>query len=425
MLRASIFTLLLTGAAAIASAQPAGTNYDEAKVPNYTLPDPLTLNDGGRVKNAKQWETRRRPEVFTLLEREMFGRAPGRPDKMSFELTSIDTNAIGGKAIRKEVAIRVAGKSLNVLLYLPAEAARRPVPVFVGLNFSGNHAVNADPGIRLAQVWSADRQTKAVTARTAEEQSRAREAQRWQVEKILAHGYGLATVYYGDIEPDFDGMLRESVRASYLTAGESKFAADEWGAIAAWAWGLSRIADYLATDKQVDSKRLAVMGHSRLGKTALWAGATDQRFGIVISNDSGEGGAAISRRMFGETVQNLNTQFPHWFDANYSKYNAKVQEMPFDSHMLLALIAPRPLYIASAEEDKWADPKGEFLAGVAVTQVYELFGRKGISTNEMPAIHQPVGDYVRYHIRAGKHDVTEYDWEQFLAFADRWWKVKK
>lgn len=408
----------------IAAAQPAGANYDEAKVPNYTLPDPLVV-DGARVKDAKQWEARRRPEIFALLEREMFGRAPGRPDKMSFELTSIDNNAMGGKAIRKEVAIKVAGKSVNVLLYLPPEAAKRPVPVFVGLNFNGNHAVNADPGIRLAQVWSQDRQTKAVTAKTADEQSRAREAQRWQVEKILAHGYGLATVYYGDIEPDFDGMLRESVRAAYVKPGETKVAGGEWGAIGAWAWGLSRVADYLATDKQVDSKRLAVMGHSRLGKTALWAGATDPRFGIVISNDSGEGGAAISRRMFGETVKDLNTRFPHWFAPNYSKYNDRVQEMPFDSHTLMALIAPRPLYIASAQEDQWADPKGEFLGGLAASAVYELFGRKGITTHEMPGIHQPVGDYVRYHVRAGKHDVTAYDWEQFLAFADRWWKPKK
>ena len=179
--------------------------------------------------------------------------------------------------------------------------------------------------------------------------------------------------------------------------------------------------DYLEKDKEVDAKHVALFGHSRLGKTALWAGAQDTRFSIVISNESGEGGAAISRRDYGERTKDLNTRFPHWFDGNFKKYSEREDEMPFDSHLLLSLIAPRGLYVASAEEDRWSDPRGEFLGAANASPVWELFGKKGIGTMEMPGLHQPVGDHVRYHIRAGKHDVTAYDWEQYLKFAAAEW----
>jgi hypothetical protein len=403
---------------AAAFAQPPGTNYDESKVPQYTLPDLLTLANGRKVRDAKTWNEKRRPEILKLLESQMFGRSAPRPEKISFELTSIDRQALGGKAFRKEIAINTAGKAIHLLLYLPA-AAKRPVPVFVGLNFTGNHAIHTDPGITLPTVWAPDPQTKIYTARPAAPQSRGSAASRWPVEMILARGYGLGTVYYGDIEPDFAGGLPHGIRPFFFKPGQKDPAPDDWGAIGAWAWGLSRVADYLETDKEIDPKRIALMGHSRLGKTALWAGALDTRFALVVSNDSGEGGAAISRRRFGETVENLNSRFPHWFCANYRQYNGREDAMPFDSHFLIAVIAPRPVYIASAQEDLWADPRGEFLGAAAASPVYELLGRKGIGTSGMPGIHEPVGDAVRYHVRAGKHDVTSYDWEQYLNFADR------
>jgi hypothetical protein len=411
----TLLLAMLLGSVALAQ-QPA-TNYDEAKVPTYKLPELLVMNDGTRVKTAADWP-KRRAEVLTLLASQMFGTSPGRPQQMRFEVDSIDRGALGGLAVRKQVFINVAGKQLSLLLYLPAKAAG-PVPVFVGLGFSPNQSVSSDPAVPLAGTWVQNKETKAIELRPAAESSRGSAASRWQVETVLARGYGLATMYYGDIEPDIDGAMKLGVRGAYLKSGQAAPSDGEWGAIAAWAWGLSRAADYLEQDKDVNAARLALVGHSRLGKTALWAGATDTRFRLVISNDSGEGGAAISRRRFGETVADLNRQFPHWFCGNYRRYSGREDEMPFDSHMLLALIAPRPLYVASAQDDQWADPKGEFLGAVAAGDVYALLGRKGLATTEMPPVNSPVGDTVRYHVRTGKHDITAYDWAQYLDFADR------
>lgn len=413
------FALLLASAAL---AQRPDVNYDEANVPKYTLPDPLILQNGERVRDVQTWQTRRRPQIVQLFETHMIGRAPGRPKNETFELAAIDNAALGGKAVRKEVTINV-DKPLRLLLYLPS-GSQGPVPVFVGLNFGGNQTVAADAGISPSDVWVMDRQTKVTSKQRATEKSRGAGASQWQVERILGRGYGLATIYYGDIEPDFDGGMQYGVRPLFFKPGQTAPAADEWGAIGAWAWGLSRAVDYLETDKAVDSKRIALIGHSRLGKAALWAGASDPRFALVISNESGEGGAAISRRKFGEMVKDLNTRFPHWFCGNYRQYDEREDEMPVDSNLLLALMAPRPLYVASAEEDRWSDPRGEFLGAVAAGRVYELFGKRGIGTDRMPANHEPLGDTVRYHVRAGKHDVTEYDWQQYLDFADRQLRVK-
>lgn len=403
-------------------AQPADVNYDEAKVPRYTLPDPLTFLDGRRVRTAREWTSRRRAEILHQFETLMYGRCPDPRRRLRAQVVSVDPKALDGRAVRKQITLdfpgRPDGPKIHLLLYLPA-TVRKPVPVFLGLNFSGNHAVHPDPGILLSEIWERDARQNQWHKRTATEKDRGSRASRWPVETILSRGYGLATIYYGDIEPDFDGGLRYGVRAVFLKPGQSEPAEDEWGAIGAWAWGLSRALDYLETDRDVDARRVAVFGHSRLGKTALWAAAQDPRFAMAISNNSGEGGAAIMRRQFGERIHHLNTRFPHWFCRNFRKFNYRESEFPLDAHMLVALIAPRPVYIASAAEDLWADPQGEFLAALHAGSVYRLLGKPGLGVDRMPPPGKPVMSTLGYHIRPGKHDITAYDWKQYLAFADR------
>jgi hypothetical protein len=407
-----------------AGAQQPDANYDEAKVPKYTLPDPLAMANGEPVRDAKTWQNRRRPEILKLYRTEVFGRSPSEHVKFAFKVNSADNHALDGKAVRKQVTFWFAGENhgpkMAILMYLPA-GAKKPAPVFLGLSFAGNQTISADPGIELGEEWVRDPASKAMVKRRAAEKSRGAAAEQWQLEKILEHGYGLATIYYGDIEPDFDGGIQYGVRPLFFKPGQTAPAGDEWGAIGAWAWGLSRAMDYLETDAGVDAGHVAVFGHSRLGKTALWAAAQDTRFAMAISNESGEGGAAISRRDFGERTKDLNTRFPYWFCANFRKYNDREDQMPFDSHMLLALVAPRPLYVASAEGDQWSDPRGEFLGAANASPVYQLLGQQGLGTDQMPALHDPIMHTVAYHIRAGKHDVTAYDWEQYLKFADIEW----
>ncbi|MBR1489547.1 MAG: family 43 glycosylhydrolase [Bacteroidales bacterium] len=372
---------------------------EESGVPAYTLPDVLA-----GAKTVKEWEKKRRPELYALFEQEMFGTVPGKPETLHFQVRESAPDALDGLATRRQVRIYFDAEETqyeDLLLYIP-NGRKGPVPAFLGGNFRGNHAIGTDPGVFLPDTLR--------YARDFTLDPRGATSERWPLDTILRRGYAVVTFCLQDIVPDDVGY--PGIRSLY--EGYT------WGALAAWGWGLSRALDYLESDADVDAARVAVFGHSRLGKAALWAGARDQRFAMVVSNASGCGGAALSRRHFGETVRRINMHFPHWFCDNFKKYGDNEAMLPFDQHELLALIAPRPLYVESASEDSWADPHGEFLSLAHAAPVYELYGYEGFAPDEWPEVEHPVSKGRNgYHIRKGRHAILEYDWLRYLDFADR------
>lgn len=398
---------------------------DENKVQQYTLPALLKLNNGKQVKTIKEWENNRRPELLKTFAEEVYGKTIANSTPLPYRIVSVNKNALNGAATRKEVEILLSrsknSRKLNLILYTPNQI-KGPVPTFLGLNFSGNQGMDADTGIAITKYWTRFANEPGFDAEgLANEKSRAKYEGRWNLALILSRGYGVATAYYGDLQLDRKDItaLPDDFNKWYDPQKEIKPDSAEWGAIGIWAWGLSRMLDYLENDPLVNAKKVAVIGHSRLGKSALWAGAQDKRFAMVISNSSGEGGAAITRRKFGETIKRINTSFPHWFADNFKKYNDKEELLPVDFHQLMALIAPRPLYVASASEDLWADPVGEYTSLYQAGEIYRMYGFETFKDSNPPAVDTPIkAGILGYHKRTGKHDITKYDWEQYLNFAD-------
>lgn len=418
----SLLLVLVTHANATAQGRFV-PNYDETAIPDYELPSCLITNEGKVVSNAAMWEKTRRAEILELFESEVYGRSP-EACKILHKTISKKNDALGGKAVRREVDVtmQVGSKSTTMRLLIYTPRSRVSVPAFIGLNFQGNHTVDASDEISITDNWVRNR--GGIKDNRANASTRGTAAGRWAINKIIDRGYGLVTIYYGDIDPDFDDGFENGIHPQFANQTSRITEGERWGSIAAWAYGLSRALDYLELDDNIDATRVAVIGHSRLGKTSLWAGATDPRFKVVISNNSGCGGAALSRRAIGETVERINTSFPHWFCDNYLKYNRNENACPVDQHMLIGLIAPRAVYVASATGDTWADPKGEFLSCVHADPVYRLLGTTGMGDAGLPAAFPKPDAPIKtgrigYHLRTGKHDVTEYDWEQYLDFADR------
>ena len=342
--------------------------------------------------------------------------------KLRWETLRTNPVALDGKAVFKEVRIWFDAPNplpkLDILLCIPRNT-ELPVPAFLGLNFNGNHTISDDPWISVS-----DNHERTRLRGKDPEKERGVSKRRWPIETIIEHGYALITGNYEDIDPDFDDHRQNGVHLLFAPFEQEIPEPSRAATITAWAWGLSRVLDCLEEMPEIDAKRVAVLGHSRLGKTALWAGANDTRFALVISNNSGCGGASLSRRNFGETPEFMDQRLPYWFCPYYSRYAKTPTQIPFDQHELIALIAPRPVYIASANEDLWADPKGEFLAAWNADPVYRLLGTDGIGGIAAipPETDRPVGATIRYHRRSGKHDLLLFDWEEYIKFADRYLK---
>jgi hypothetical protein len=378
--------------------------YDEDKVPAFILPDPLITLDGKKVTDVNTWNQKRRPEILKLFETNVYGRTMiGRPDDMTWKVSAENRSAMDGNAITKTVTIYFTGKDdgpkMDVNIILPICAAQKPVPLIAIVEWAPRKQLLLDRGFGLA------------TFNAAQVEPDIRVG---SYEKSIRKFFAKPDPPFSEVSPKADQNMPGPDLSSVAQAK-----GDEWGAIGAWAWALSRAMDYIVTDKDIDTDKVCVAGFSRFGKVAMWAGAQDQRFAIVFSGESGCGGAVIVRRGFGETVKIINNKFPHWFCRNFKDYGDRVNDLPVDWHMLVALIAPRPIYIATAEQDLWGDPHGSFLAAKYAEPVYQLFGEKGLDVNDMPPVETPVGDYIGYHNRKGTHDLTDYDWQQFLSFADR------
>ncbi len=367
-------------------------NYYEEKVPSYILPDVLLTEKGKKVGSVRMWEKIRRNEILDLFRENVYGRVPSTPYSKSFRLIKEDRNAMGGDATLKQVDITINsdGKTLDIhlTLFIPNKAVK-PVPAFLLIDNRGPD--NTDP-LRLVK------------------------SEFWPAEEVIARGYAIAVFSNADVDPDNFDDFKNGIHG-ILDRGERK--PDSWGTIAAWAWGASRCLDYFETDKEIDAENVAVVGHSRGGKTALWAAAEDQRFAMAVANESGCGGASLARRKYGETIARITTSFPHWFCSNYNKWENNEDSMPVDMHMLMALIAPRAVYVTSASEDLWADPRGSYLSLYHSLPVFRLYQKNTSLPELMPPLNIPVkSGKVAYYVRDGVHNMLLKDWNWFMDFGD-------
>ncbi len=393
-------------------------NYDESQTGDYKqgLPDPLVFNNGKPVKNARQW-AKRRAEIVKLLEENQYGKWPSKRPALRYDVT--EDLGFEGSAVRKQATIYFSddneGPRVDVLIYLPKDA-NGPSPLLLNLSFSQNNYVVSDPGVKEGRRWDTKTKTM-VPAPSMRGPSMFGGGMDQTIKIFLKEGYGFATLCYTDITPDFQDNAELGVRGLY-----PKPAADEWGAISCWAWGVSYVMDYFEKDPDIDAKRIALTGCSRLGKTTIWTGARETRIKVVMPSCSGEGGAAISRRNYGETVAHLTepTRYPYQFAENYGKWGSDVTKMPVDANLIVALIAPRPLLLQTGSTDNWSDAKGEFISAVEAGPVYKLLGKDDLGTDIMPEADQPIYNTLGYVMHEGGHGVMPVDWTYYLEFMKRY-----
>jgi hypothetical protein len=392
-------------------------NYDEAKVGSYTLPEPLVAQDGTAIRTAAQWAHKRRPELLRLFETQQFGVAPPAPRIAATE-TEPATLALGGKALRRQVRLALSAdpgaRPVDVVIYTPAHA-KRPVPVLLAINFTTNAAAVADPELKPGMVWSLERHARVPWA------GKGIAFPKIDPVPMLDAGIGFAAFYYGDVDPDDPQGFAAGIRARYMAPGQTQLRPDQWGTISAWGWGISRVIDHLETDRSIDPKRIAIHGVSRLGKTVMWAGARDTRVAATIASCSGEGGAALSHRNYGETVAHLvaPSRYPYQFAGNFAKMAGFPDVNPIDGNLLVALHAPKPLLLQTGTTDGWSDPKGEFLSAVDAGQVYRLLSASDLGTTTWPGAGQPILNDLGYYMHEGGHGTIPSDWPVYLAFLKR------
>ncbi|CAN5358322.1 acetylxylan esterase [soil metagenome] len=382
--------------------------------PRPGLPDPLVLLNGQRVTTREQWFEQRRPELKALFQHYMYGNLPAAPAKIEQKVLHEDLAAFGGKANLKEIELSFGPKGtppIHLLLVVPRSP--KPAPVFVGMNFCGNHALVNDPGIAIPGMWMYDKYP-GVKDHRATAEGRGKLIDMWAIEQSIDRGYAVATFYCGDVDPD-RAEVREGIQPHIHKAAGPH----DWGTIAAWAWGLQRAVDVLSNTKEIDPARIAVVGHSRLGKAAMLAGAFDTRIALVIPLQAGCGGTAPSRGKVGESVKQINDRFPHWFAGAFKEFNTQTDKLPFDQNCLVALAAPRPVLFANAVQDQWANPAGQFEVLKAADPVYRLLGAGGLEADTMPEPGKLVPSKLGYYIRPGVHSMTKADWKVFLDFADK------
>lgn len=390
-------------------------NLDESAVGAFTIP-PLPLD---KQTTPEEFSSSIRPLLLSELSRYMYGPIPPPCEEIRFLVRS-EGVAFEGLALRREIDIvcrhRGLERILHLLLYIPQKSTGK-VPVFFGLNFRGNIATSSDPGVTfhpferypsLGTIRYADRRV--------DESKRGTLTTGWEFERVLKRGFAAATMCYYDLYPDRPDGFEKSIMRMFYTPEQWNSPERETGAISAWAWGIQRAIDCLCRQAELDPAKIIVHGHSRLGKTALWAGANDSRIALTVSNCSGTCGAKLAHRNFGENFEWINHWNPHWLRASFDQYTGKDQELPIDQHFLMAAIAPRLLYVASAENDLYADPKGEFLAAFHASPAWKIFGKKGLDSATFPAPGRWIGNQVGYFLRTGEHSFLPENWEALLDF---------